>query len=108
MAWVMLDVEITRDDLVLATVANNHTKVSFLAYVRISGRKAYLTGLHIQGTGPNRMGQRGINSLAHAFMEALDVDELNIAGAHRTSGAGPGRRPLPLVFRRARRFGVAA
>jgi hypothetical protein len=108
MAWVIVDVEITRDDLVLATVANNHTTVSFLAYVRIAGRKAYLTGLHIQGVGPNTLGQRGINDLALKFMEALDVDELHIAGAARTSGAGPGRRPLPIIFRRAGRLGAAA
>ena len=108
MRWRIVDLEITPDDLVLATVVNNRFSVSFLARVRLDDRKAFLFGVHMQGAGANAMGHTALVGLARSFMEALDVDQLSIEGATRTSGACPGRRPAPIVFRRARRVGAAA
>ena len=47
-----------------------------------------------------QLGIAGLRYLIRWAMEQLDVDEFRIEGATRTSGAGPGRRPATLIFRR--------
>ena len=83
------------------------TELSVAGDYRLVGRIAYLDGLHVQGLGTNEMGQRRLMSLIHWAIGYLDVDEIRIAGASRTSGANPGRIPRPFIVRRdgSRRFG---
>jgi hypothetical protein len=102
MAWKLLpNPEIAPGDLVHACLTDGRTRIEVLGYVRIAGRTARLLDLHVQGGGPGCLGVAGLRLLAEWTLEVLDVDELRIEGAARTSGAGPGRRPSPLVFRRA-------
>ncbi|MDO8942052.1 MAG: hypothetical protein Q7U75_02655 [Desulfobacterales bacterium] len=61
---------------------------------------AIVEGLHVQGVGSNIMGQRHLMSLIRWAVNYLDVDEIRIAGATRTSGANPGRLPYPFRVRR--------
>ena len=68
-------------------------------------RSKVLHGLHVDGPGPNVMGQPALRELARWTMETLDVDVLRIEGAIRTTGSSPGRRPAPVVFRRTRAAG---
>jgi hypothetical protein len=107
MRWRIVELEITSEDLVLATVANNRFTITFLAHLWTHDRVAVLTDMHIQGAGANTMGNAALIGLAHAFMEAIDVDHLAVEGATRTTGSGPGRRPAPFFFRRRRRIGTA-
>ena len=101
------DPEITPDDLIGACLTDGRREIKLLAYVRIDGQVARVSELHVQGAGPHSLGIGGIRGLVQWTMEVLDVDELRIEGAARTSGAGPGRRPAPLVFRRAGHAGAA-
>jgi len=107
MRWRIVELEITPEDLVLATVANNRFAVTFLAHLWTHDRVAVLTEMHIHGAGANTMGTAVLIDLAHAFMEAMDVDHLAVEGATRTTGARPGRRPAPFFFRRHHRIGSA-
>jgi hypothetical protein len=81
--------------------------VSIIADVTFENRVACLWGVHILGAGANRLGSRLLLSLVPWALEYLDVDEIRIAGASRTSGAGPGCLPASLAFRLdgARRIG---
>ncbi|HVB66526.1 MAG TPA: hypothetical protein VNE67_01555, partial [Acetobacteraceae bacterium] len=108
MPWNLVpDPEIAPDDLVHACLTDGRIRVEILGYIRIAARTAWIEDLHIQGPGPRQLGIGRLRDLARWAMEALDVDELCIEGAARTSGAGPGRCPAALVFRRPRRAGVA-
>jgi len=75
-----------------------------MAEVRVAGRRAYASGLHIQGNdrGKNAFGWVHLRALAQAALDWLgdNYDELTIEGAVRTSGANPGRRPGDLRFTR--------
>ena len=101
------DPEITPDDLIGACLTDGRHEIKLLAYVRIDGPVACIAELHVQGAGAHSLGIGGIRGLARWTMEVLGVNELRIEGAARTSGAGPGRRPAPLVFRRAGHAGAA-
>ena len=75
-----------------------------MAEVRVVGRTAYASGLHIQSNdrGKNAFGWVQLRTLAWAALDWLgdNYDELIIEGAVRTSGANPGRRPGDLRFTR--------
>ena len=61
-----------------------------------------LRGFHVHGdlTRANAIGPANLMVLAQAFMEAMDVDELVVAGGIRTTGANPNRTPRLLRFTR--------
>src|SRR5262245_978596 len=69
-------------------------------------RTLRLIGLHIQGSTANAIGIANLRSLADAVMQKMDYDAIEVEGAIRTTGAGPGRRPRALRF--TRRLGPAA
>jgi hypothetical protein len=46
--------------------------------------------LHIQSALVNRLGVRGLRHLCLSVMEELDLDAIEVIGARRTTGAGPG------------------
>ncbi len=100
--------EITPPNLIDVWLSDGRVEVELIAIAEIDSRTAMLSGCHIQGPGPNTMGLSALRHVAQWTMELLDVDELRIEGAARTSGANPGRRPTPLVFRRADHVDPAA
>jgi hypothetical protein len=73
-----------------------------LAELELIERVLLLHGLHIQGGNVriNELGVVGIRRIMRDAMENLDVDEIIIEGAARTTGANPGRRPRRLRFTR--------
>lgn len=87
------------DDTVIFTVSEGDLVLDVLAQVILEDRRCVLRGVHVQGPGANTVGPARLLWLARLVKERLDVEELRIEGAARTSGAGPGRRPRPLVFR---------
>ena len=98
----ILDFEIEPGDVVFVRLAKGPAEIEAMFYAHLIGRVAALSRLDIQGAGPNTIGWARLRDLAQSVMELLDVDELRIEGAVRASGAGPGRRPAPLVFRTLR------
>jgi hypothetical protein len=81
--------------------------LSIAADIAFEGRVAWITGGHVSSTGRNGTGNAVLMSLVRWAMDYLDVDEIRIAGATRTTGARPGRIPPVLAFGRdgSRRIG---
>jgi hypothetical protein len=96
----MVGFEITTNDLFDVWLSNGHIEIELLGFADVNGSLATLSGCHIQGPGPNTAGLSMLHEISRWVMELLDVDELRIEGAARTSGSNPGRRPTTLVFRR--------
>ena len=103
MAWFVVEDELEFLDeqsgrgTAMVRSSDGRVEIAICAYFEFSGRRAVLSRLDVQGSGPNQVGAR-IGSLATWVKAYLDVDELRIEGATRTSLAGPGRDPSPIVF----------
>jgi hypothetical protein len=114
MAWAARDVEIIFDDggtddpVVTASIVTPSGVFEVMAEPKIvsspAGKCLELDRFHIHGRthGPNMLGATRLRWLAVAVMEAMEVDEVLIRGATRTSGAAKGRRPGDLRFKRTR------
>ena len=96
--WRTLEYDFGGTDTVLVTLTDGIRIVQVLAAVEFVGRTAVLRSLHIEGGGRNTLGPRALRELINWAKVQLDVDQLRIEGATRTSGAAPGRVPPPLVF----------
>jgi DNA-binding transcriptional regulator YiaG len=59
--------------------------VEIITNVEFNGGAAMLHGLHIQGSGPSTLGPGTLRKLANWTKVQLDVDQLRIEGATRTS-----------------------
>jgi hypothetical protein len=99
MPWRVLETEFGDADVVSVRISDGCVEIEAVAYADLVGRTLTLRRLDIQGPGPNTLGPVAVRLLAFWLKEFLDVDELRVEGAIRTSGAGPGRRPSALVFR---------
>ncbi len=101
MAWVVTSQEYAGVVLIVE-LRDGERVVEILADLAIEGRVVTLSGFHAVGSGTNRIGAATLLALARWTVEVMDLDELRIEGATRTSGANPGHDPRPLVFRRTR------
>jgi hypothetical protein len=81
-------------------------QIQIMAELEEQGRTLRLIGLHIQGAAANAIGIANLRMLAGTVMEEMDYDVIEVEGAIRTTGVGPGRRPGRLRF--TRRSGPAA
>src|ERR1700689_5018210 len=104
--WRVEELELDVADVVFVRMSNGRIVIEAAFYAHLMGRRATFSRLDIEGPGPNTIGLAGLREAARAVMELLDVDELRVEGAARTSGAGPGRRPAAIVFRRTRDVGA--
>jgi len=66
----------------------------------VNANKLILHRFHVHGGDVNLLGAGSLRKLILACMKEEDLDEVEIRGAHRTTGAAPGRTPRPLRFRR--------
>jgi hypothetical protein len=96
--WRALEYDFGGTDTVLVKLPDEVHVIEVLADVEFAGRKAALRGLHVLGSGPNTLGPRALRELINGAKVQLDVDQLRIEGATRTSGAGPGRIPAVIDF----------
>jgi len=96
--WRTLEYDFGGTDTVLVKLTDGVHVIEVLADVEFTGRTAVLRGLHILGSGPNTLGPRALRGLINWAKVQLDVDQLRIEGATRTSGTGPGRNPPILDF----------
>ncbi len=85
-------------DLLDVTFRCDGISIQFFGSLVFDGRRAIFSGVHVQGPGANRLGIRKLLELRNFVKAMIDVDELLLEGALRTTGANPDRRPGPLVF----------
>jgi hypothetical protein len=85
-------------DYVIAELTDDVRSWHIGAIVVLDGDVATLRRFDIQGDGANRTGVRELFAIAAWAKDQLGVRQLRIEGSARTSGAGPGRIPRPLVF----------
>jgi hypothetical protein len=88
--------------VILARIETSVGTLDVPAEAALEGRRLTLAGLHVYGidVAANDLGVGGIRRIVREVMEELDVDEITIEGAIRTTGAGPGRAPRRLRFTR--------
>jgi len=90
-------------DVFSAEISTDFGVFEVVAEFEIDGRTLYIRKAHVDGPGPGTVGTRDLRSLIRGFAERCkglaDVDTVVLEGAERTTGARPGRRPRPLVFR---------
>ena len=101
MNWVLLDIEHERAgrmESVRVVFGNGADILEILADLEFRDGDVVLSGCHVGGASANRIGIRGLLDLARWVKKELGIHALRIEGAVRTTGAGPGRRPRPLVF----------
>jgi hypothetical protein len=86
------------DDYVIAEITDGQRSWLIGAEVDFTPDAMILSRLDMQGDGPNKTGLSALRRMAQWMKVEFNVRQLRIEGAPRTSGAGPGRLPPPLVF----------
>ncbi len=97
---IRIDVDATDDPIVTVDIVTTIGVLSTMGVVMLNERSLTIEGTHVAGLTPGRLGAAGLRRLMQKVMESLDVDEIIVAGAVRTTGARPGHRPRPLRFSR--------
>jgi hypothetical protein len=90
-------------DVLIVEVRLPEGGLLMMAEVTLEERCIRARGLHLEGVGitANSLGFAALRRIARAALERMDCDELIVEGGRRTTGAGPGRLPAPLRFKRA-------
>src|SRR5689334_10469776 len=98
-SFVLLDDQ-TFDPVVTVEITVPEGKLLAMAEPLVVGRTLILQAFHMhsEGIGANRVGIVKLRSLATVLLERMELDELVVEGAARTTGASPGHRPRPLRF----------
>lgn len=97
MGWTALEYTFGGPETILVLLSDGRQQIEVLAELAFRDNAAVLSALHVQGGGPNTLGPAALRALIRWAKEILDVERLHIEGATRTSGAGPGRLPRPVV-----------
>jgi hypothetical protein len=84
-------------DFVIAVISDGTQEWHVAATVLVCGDTLKLRGFHMHGAGPWFTGVARLLSMARWLKDEIGVRQLRIEGAARTTGAGPGRIPRPLV-----------
>ncbi len=87
-------------NVVFAHIETSVGTIEILAEIALDGRHLTGGGLHVYGVNVDVLGIGGIRRIVREVMEDLNVDQITIEGAVRTTGAGPGRTPRRLRFTR--------
>ncbi len=99
-------IDLADRDVVLGRLIAGELEVEFATNVRWEGRTLELVAIHLYGAGANSMGIRTLRKAVQALMLLLDVDQVIVEGALRTTGAATGpagsgpRLPRRLIFNR--------
>lgn len=106
----MIDFDVRLDemdgDVVAGALLSGAHVVRFLCRVQFEGRTVTLSGLHLDGSGPNTLGPRSLRRAMTWLMHAFDVDRIIVDGGDRMTGAAAGprgtgpRKPSRLTFTR--------
>ncbi|WP_045586329.1 hypothetical protein [Azospirillum thiophilum] len=97
--------DLTDDPIVTAEIGTPDGTLWVMAEVSIDNETRVMTlkGLNTHGhdVGSQEYGTHRLIRLAKVVMEVMDVDQTNIEGAIRRSGANPGRLPRPFRIKRS-------
>ena len=85
-------------DFIISVITDGVREWHVAATVRFRGDTMILQGFHMHGAGRGSTGIARLRSMAAWLKDELSVRRLRIEGSPRTSGAGPGRIPRPVVF----------
>ena len=99
---VEIEIDTYEDGIAIGRVITEGYYLEVMAEVIQEGRTVTLLGLNVHGVGVsvNELGPTRLRKLINETMERMDVDEIVIEGAVRVTGAGPGRKPGRLRFKR--------
>ncbi len=98
----MLD-DLSSDPTVTIIVGTPVGRIYVMADFERAGGKITLKRAHINGepgVGPNVIGPQNLRVIAREALLRMGCHELEIEGATRTTGAGPGRTPPSIRFHR--------
>jgi hypothetical protein len=104
--WAIEDItfemvnDLTDDPVVTLFVSTPAGGLAFTAEPILRGKTLILRRTHVQGSRPGAVGGPNLAVIAQAVMRGMDIDELIVEGAFRTTGARPGRRPSPIRYTR--------
>lgn len=73
-------------------------RISCLTHFHKSGNELHLSGLHLGGSAPNKVGRTALWTVAHELGRYFGVQILRIAGGRRTTGRFKGQIPTPFVI----------
>ena len=99
----------TDGSLAIVAVVTSAGQIEVIAELIEVGRVLRVIRTHVQSNmPPNAFGPTVLRAIADAAMEEMDYDAIEIEGAARTTGAGPGRIPKPIRFARRRRVEISS
>ncbi|BDA83842.1 hypothetical protein Sa4125_13840 [Aureimonas sp. SA4125] len=98
---ISIDDHLSEDPIFLIQVITPLGTLDLMAEVRVLPRSIEVHGLHVGGNAETRWGWSTLRRIGRLIAERLDVDEINLHGAIRTTGANPGRRPRSWRIARA-------
>jgi hypothetical protein len=95
-----VDADLTDHPVVTIVVQTPDGALRIMGDLELDGSTMTLLGVHVQGAQANAVGAGNLKLLARLVIERMELDELVVEGAARTTGASPGRRPRVLRFTR--------
>ena len=96
----VLDETLSDDPIFTVSIVTPLGTLGLMAEIMFENGVVELRGLHIGGDPATEWGWSRLRTIARWATEVLDVDEIIVVGAIRTSGANPGRRPGRYRIRR--------
>ncbi|MCW4115130.1 hypothetical protein NPA31_009190 [Aurantimonas sp. MSK8Z-1] len=90
---VVIDEDLSDDPIFTAEIRTPAGTISVMGRFVVSGRSLEVADMHIGGDPSLDWGWGRLRHIARLIAEKLDVDEIIVAGAVRTTGANPGRSP---------------
>lgn len=93
--------EDSEDPIFLVEVITPNGSLELLGEFEIGERNLVIRRAHLGGDPSKKWGWTLLRQLGRAIAEKLDVDEIEIHGAVRSTGANPGRKPRVLRFPRS-------
>ncbi len=90
----------TDDPVVTIIISTPAGVLKVMAEVEECGTVLLLKGTHVQAEAVNKVGVTNLRLIAQVVLERLGYDAIEIEGALRTTGAGPGHTPRRLRFTR--------
>lgn len=93
--------EDSEDPIFLIEVFTPNGSLQLMGEFEIGERDLVIRKAHLGGDSSIKWGPKLLRQLGRAIAEKLDVDEIEVHGAVRSTGANPGRPPNVIRFSRS-------
>ena len=94
----MIRIVETDGDVVELAATTLNGEIQIITVLERVGRDIILRGMHVDGPGAGSLGLQTLRNLAREFGKQHSAERVIIHGGTRTTGANPGRVPLPIVI----------